>query len=102
MKVFWSPRAVEDLKEIARFIGKDNPRVARLFADKLKRRAESLSRFPKRGRIVPELGRDDIREIIEGNYRIAYRVRKDSADILTIFEAHRLLRAIDSELGSGL
>ena len=97
MKVFWTPRAIGDLKEVSRFIGKDNPHVARLFADKLKRRAESLSRFPKRGRIVSELGREDIREVIAGNYRIAYRVKKNSLDILTIFEGHRLIHPIEEK-----
>jgi toxin ParE1/3/4 len=97
MKVFWIPRAVEDLKEVARYIGKDNPRTARLFADRLKRRAESLVRFPKRGKIVPEFSRDELREIIQGNYRIVYRLRENALDILAIFEAHRLLQPIKPE-----
>lgn len=96
MKVFWTPRAIEDLKLISRFIEMDNPQAARRFSDKLKRRTESLFRFPRRGRIVPEVGRDDVREIIEGNYRIAYRVKKNSVDILTLFEGHRFFQNIDS------
>ncbi len=95
MKVLWTPRAIEDLKSISAFIAADNPQEARRFADTLKRRVESLCRFPKRGRIIPEAGRVDLREIIEGNYRIACRVKKDSVDILTIFEGHRLFRLVD-------
>ena len=37
-----------------------------------------------------EVGREDIREIIEGNYRIAFRIGKESVTILTIFEGHQL------------
>ena len=92
MKVLWTPGAIEDLKAIARFISTDNPQAARRFADKLKRRAESLCRFPNRGGIVLEIGRDDVRELVEGNYRIVYRVRKDAVHLLTIFEGHKLLQ----------
>ena len=97
MRVFWTPRAVEDLVRIARFIHEDNPQAARRFADRMKRRAESLCRFPTRGRVVPEVGRGDVRELIEGIYRITCRVRKDAVDILTLFEGHRLLRGIDTK-----
>ena len=96
MKVRWTPPAVEDLKSISRYIAKDNPAAARRFADKLKRRAESAGRFPKRGRIVPELARDDLRELIEGNYRIVYRVTQDSVEILTLFEGHKQLEDSNS------
>ena len=35
-------------------------------------RIERLSRFPQSGRLVPELRRADIREIIHGGYRVIY------------------------------
>jgi len=95
MKVLWTSRAIDDLKAIARFVSTDNPQAARRFADKLKRRAESLCKFPNRGRIMPEIGRDDVRELIDGNYRIVYRVRKEAVDVLTIFEGHKLFQADD-------
>jgi len=34
--------------------------------------------------MMPELDREDVREIIEGNYRIVYRIRDGAVDILTI------------------
>ncbi len=92
MRVLWTPRAIEDLKTISRFISTNNPQAARRFSDKLKRRAESLCTFPNRGRVVPEISRDDVRELIEGNYRIVYRIQKDAVHLLTIFEAHKLLQ----------
>ena len=92
MKVLWTPRAIEDLKTISRFISTDNPQAARRFSDKLKRRAELLCKFPNRGRIVPEISRDDVRELISGNYRIVYRIQKDAVHLVTIFEAHKLLQ----------
>jgi mRNA-degrading endonuclease RelE of RelBE toxin-antitoxin system len=39
---------------------------------------------------VPEFSRDDIRELIEGKYRIVYQVLTDRLVVLTVFEGHRL------------
>ena len=50
-----------------------------------------LSIAPLAGRKVPEFMRDDIRELIEGNYRIVYQVFEDRLVVLTVFEGHHLL-----------
>ena len=47
---------------------------------------------PRCGRVVPEIGSSDIRELIFRGYRIVYRVTGDALEILTVFEGHRLLR----------
>ncbi len=49
------------------------------------------------GRVVPELDRDDIREVIVRGYRIVYLVGDASVEILSVFEGHRLLRSALSE-----
>ncbi len=43
--------------------------------------------------------REDIRELIEGNYRIVYQVFTDRLVVLTVFEGHQLFpeeKVIDS------
>lgn len=95
MKVRWTPRAAEDLVAIASYIAEDNPTVARTYAAKLKAIAESVARFPNRGRMMPEVGRADVRELLEGNYRIVYRVLDDRCDILTILEGRKLFEGLD-------
>lgn len=42
------------------------------------------------GRVVPELERDDIRELIVGEYRIVYRVLPGIVILLTVFRSSRL------------
>jgi toxin ParE1/3/4 len=42
---------------------------------------------------VPEFSRDDIRELIGGNYCIVYQVLADPLVVLTVFEGHRLFPA---------
>jgi toxin ParE1/3/4 len=58
---------------------------------KIQARARRAARFPRSGRVVPELRREDVREVIQGNYRIVYRVTKVSVEVLTVFEGHHLL-----------
>jgi len=46
--------------------------------------------MPEIGRIVPELEKKEIRELIEGNYRIIYRIKtKDLVEIVTIHHTSR-------------
>lgn len=87
--VEWSARAVRDLEAIGDYIASDNPRVAIDFVDGLIARGEALAATPLVGRVVPEFGRTDIREVLAGNYRIVYRVIERKICVLTIFEGHR-------------
>ena len=53
---------------------------------------------PAFGRMVPERERPDLREVFVGSYRIVYRIRAESIDILTVFEGHR---SFPSDVASG-
>ena len=95
LRLSWTDRALRDLEAIGDFIARDNPAAARKWIDRLLTAAQRDGRAPRAGRRVPELGRDDVREAIVGNYRIVYRVSADRIDFLTVFEAHRSLRRLD-------
>ena len=87
----WTPQAIEDIEAICTFIARDSDYYARIFASQIIERASTIELFPKVGRVVPESDRDDIREIIHGNYRIIYRLINDEAQILTGHHSARLL-----------
>lgn len=89
MKISWTENALEMLGEIEDFISINNPEAAIKWVNKIIKRCQNLSRFPHRGRIVPEIGLNSTRELIEGNYRIVYRIRDPWIEILTVFEGHR-------------
>ncbi|MBI2604557.1 MAG: type II toxin-antitoxin system RelE/ParE family toxin [Deltaproteobacteria bacterium] len=91
MKVVWTPLAIERLQEIDAYISENAPTAAANFIELLFSRADSLAEFPYSGRIVPEFNREDYRELIEGNYRIIYRIKVNVIEIETVFEARRLL-----------
>lgn len=90
-KLIWSPKAASDLEEICRFIERDSPHYARLFAQRVIALVESIPEFPKSGRIVPEYQQDDIREKIFQNYRIVYRIKPDAIEIVAITHGAKLL-----------
>jgi toxin ParE1/3/4 len=59
---------------------------------RLRERARLAASMPFAGRVVPEHGREDIREVLVRSYRIIYRVQPDQMVVLTVLEGHRLLR----------
>jgi plasmid stabilization system protein ParE len=49
--------------------------------------ARSLEQFARKGRMVPEIGADEIRElIVQKRYRVIYRVHdeRNAIDVLTV------------------
>jgi toxin ParE1/3/4 len=95
MRVLWTDQAFARLAEIEDYIGADSPARAQRFVAKLIERASLLARTPRIGRAVPELPESKLRELIEGNYRIVYRVHGKTVQILTVFERHRRFPADD-------
>jgi plasmid stabilization system protein ParE len=79
------------MNEIADYISSDNPQAARKWVDDIFQKVEKLEDFPSSGRVVPELNRKDIREILYGHYRIIYRISSDEISILTIRHQRQLL-----------
>jgi toxin ParE1/3/4 len=91
VKIVWTEFALEDLRLTHDYIAKDSKTYADRFIDKLIARVDQLEAFPKSGRVVPEFDNTDIRELIEGNYRIIYEIKPDHIGIIRIHHAARLL-----------
>jgi addiction module RelE/StbE family toxin len=99
MMLRWTERAVEDLLAIGDYIAVDNPAAARSWVERLRQRAVKALEHPLAGRVVPEIGREDVRETFLRTYRIVYRVVEDGIVVLTVFEGHRLLGSLDPDDG---
>ena len=74
----WSFQAKDDLKAIAEYISRDSKRQAKLQVVRLKNWTKILKAQVRSGKIVPEISKENIRELIEGNYRIIYKIVKDN------------------------
>ncbi len=92
-EVVFTEQALSDIHDIATYIGKDSMHYAFLQVEKFFRKTETLSSFPLAGRVVPELNIRSVRELIEGNYRIIYKVvNKNTIHILTVHHSSKLLK----------
>ncbi|MDP2854526.1 MAG: type II toxin-antitoxin system RelE/ParE family toxin [Smithellaceae bacterium] len=91
MKILWSPLAIDRASEIAEYIALDKSAAADNWINTLFSKVEQLKFSPKSGRVVPEIGDEQFRELIYGNYRIIYRIEKKQVSILTIRHGKQIL-----------
>lgn len=84
MKVHWTDTALRHLDAIQRYIDQDSPTYARRMVDRLTRRSQQIAAFPLSGRMVPEYEMTQIREVVEGAYRIIYFIKPGQIDVLAV------------------
>jgi addiction module RelE/StbE family toxin len=90
VQVKWTKLSVEDLKGIFDYISRDSIKYAKIEIIKLKLRTNILKTHPYAGKGVPEIENKVYRELIEGNYRIIYKiVDEKTIHIITIHHSSR-------------
>ena len=94
MQVIWTETALQRVGEIAVYIAQDDPDAAVRWTVELFDAVARLADFPESGRVVPELGARDVRELVFGAYRVFYRFG-GTADVLSIRHGSRLVRPDD-------
>ena len=73
-------------------MARDSTHYAGLVVERILAAAGRLENNPRSGRMVPEVGDESVREVIQGNYRIVYRLRNGVVEIATVFYGTRLFR----------
>lgn len=94
MKVSWSPLALEKLGHAADFIALDNPNAAEKWINDLFDKTDLLCHQPEMGRLIPELQKANLRELVFGNYRIIYMISTEIR-ILTVRNCRQMLTEKD-------
>lgn len=84
MKITWSTIAVEQVREIASYLALDKPSAAENWIEGIFESVDRLAGFPQSGRMVPEIKRNEIREIVQGSYRVIYKVQETQILILLV------------------
>lgn len=84
MKVVWTEPAFNQLRSIHQYISQTSIEYADRMIDRITRRSEQIAEFPLSGRAVPEYEMKQIREVIEGPYRIIYYIKPDQIDVLVV------------------
>jgi toxin ParE1/3/4 len=90
-KVFLSDDALRDLERIVTYIAPHNATAAGRMGNQLLDAALSLRTFPERGRMVPEFGQSELREIIFRSYRIIFRMnhKDQSLEVIRFWHGAR-------------
>lgn len=91
MKVHWTARAEARLDAIHDYISQDDPAAALRVVQQVLRRSEQIATHPESGRRVPHYKREDVRELIENQYRIVYLILPGRINVLTVMHAAQLL-----------
>ncbi len=89
MRLVWSDQADADLAAIYAYIARDSEQYAQATVERLIDAVDQLVDWPRSGRVVPEVGDEDLRELIDPPYRIVYRLQGDDIGIATIVHSSR-------------
>jgi addiction module RelE/StbE family toxin len=93
--VIWSMPARNDLKQIYDYIAKDSRYYATNVVENVISKAENLDEFPEIGRVVPEIGDKNVRELIIYSYRLIYELVSNDVQILAIIHGKRDFSSLD-------
>ncbi len=81
----WSVQAIDDLFEIEEYLSRNSKAHAVLVTDAIVEAVGLLETFPHTGRVVPELGLQNLRELMVKKYRVVYYLTfQDEVEIVTI------------------
>ena len=83
-----------DLEEAADYIARDSAYYAAAFVREVQEAARSLNYFAERGRVVPELNEQSIREIFVRSYRLIYQVKEKTIFVIGFIHGARDLDAL--------
>lgn len=93
VQIVWSKNALSDLKGIKEFISQDSLKYAQIQITRIVDRIDILKTMPLRGKVCHEVQRPEIRELIEGNYRIIYKIENPKqVKILVVHHGARDLK----------
>lgn len=98
MKVVWSDDAVWALVALEERLAQrySADKAARIVED-LVRRVDRLEDHPQLGRIVPEYGQWQLRELVDRWNRVLYRLQPNAIEVVTIVPARVPLDQQDTE-----
>jgi len=91
--ITFAASAAGDLDEIRDwYAAQQAPRAGEKLIEDILSAAERLADFPESGRIVPEFGTVNLREVIHPPFRIVYRLEQNRVRIVRVWRSERLLK----------
>jgi len=74
VEIVWLQEALDDLEEIYNYISKDSVLYAKRQVDQIDEHVSILEKHIRAGKILREINKPNIREIVVGNYRVIYKI----------------------------
>lgn len=93
--VKWSIPARTDLKQIHYFISQDSKYYAKKITEEILEKSRQLDNYPLKGRVVPEVNDQNIREVFLYSYRLIYEIKEGMVYILAVIHGKRDLTAVN-------
>lgn len=91
MEVIFTEQFLKRVEEYTDYIALDHIPTAIRWAEGVFEHCGQLRTQPERGRMVPEFGRPEIKELLHGSYRLIYELKSDRVDMLTIWHVRQNL-----------
>ena len=86
------------VRRIFDYIAQDSPHCAKKVTREIAARTGVLNELPRIGKMTPEVGDDDIRELSICTYRILYEIQDNGAvEILAVIHKRRTMKTEDIE-----
>ena len=92
--VKWTDHAKAQVRHIHDYIAQDSVLYARRVSEALVKKTIGLDALPRKGRKVPELNLDAVRELSLYSYRILYEIKSDKLiEVLAVIHKRQHLEA---------
>lgn len=96
--VKWSHPAKQDIKQIHDYIARDSKYYAKKVIQEIVDKSKQLNDFPKMGRVVPEVGDENVRELPVYSYRLIYQNSDSAIKVLTVVHNKRDFVSLNIEI----
>ncbi len=94
--VKWTAHAKSQVRHIHNYIAQDSPIYARRVSEELVKKTIGLDELPRKGRKVPEVNDNVVRELSLYSYRVLYEIKSEHLiEVLAVVHKRRHLEAED-------
>jgi toxin ParE1/3/4 len=76
VRVVWTETAISQLEAIYNYVAQTSPEYALRLVDRLTGRSIQIAKFPFSGLKVPEHELNEVRQVLQGSYRIIYLIKE--------------------------
>lgn len=87
--ITWTEPALEDVKALRGWIGRDSKPLADRIVEKIFDAVEQAIPFPRIGRVVTEVDDESVRELLFRTFRIVYQTARDGVVVLGVLHGGR-------------